>query len=256
MITAFDNGGGGYERKLGVLLQIRQVGYTAVAHCGFYLIKACLHIVVERACIGYIGIHAFFKGEFAGTTQVVTLPIPGTVGAFPPVLFHISAVYHYLRCGGLVEAGKVSAQHQEICTHCQSQGHVVIVNNTTIRANGDINSGFLKIFITGSCNFNQRGCLTSADALGLASDADGTAADADLHEIGTCVSKEQETFFIHNIASTDFYGVAIVLSYPGNGLFLPAGKAFGGVDAKHICTGLHQRRNALCIVAGVDTCTN
>ena len=57
-------------------------------------------------------------------------------------------------------------------------------------------------------------------------------------------------------ARTDFDGVTVVLTDPCDGLCLPAGIAFGGVNDQHVHTGLQQGGNTLCVVAGIDTGTD
>ena len=39
-------------------------------------------MIMERTCVGNIGVNAFFKGQLACAAQVIALPVPGTVGAF------------------------------------------------------------------------------------------------------------------------------------------------------------------------------
>ena len=54
---------------------------------------------------------------------------------------------------------------QEICTHGQSQCHVIIVDDAAVGADGDIDAGFLEIFIPGRGHFDDSGSLSAADAL-------------------------------------------------------------------------------------------
>ena len=256
MVAAFYDGDGGYQGQLGLGLEILEVGDAAVAHGGLDLVEAAFHIVVEAAGVGHVGVHALLKAQLGGAAQVVALPVPGTVGAFAPVFLHVGAVDHHLVGGALVEPGEVTAQHQEICAHGQSQGHVVVVDNAAVGADGHIDAGLLEVLVPGCGNLNKGRSLASADALGLPGDADGAAADAHLHKVRTGSGQEQEAVPVHHVAGTDFHGVAVGLAHPFNGLGLPAAVAFGGVDAQHVRTGGQQGGNPGLIVPGVDAGTH
>ena len=101
-------------------------------------------------------------------------------------------------------------------------------------------------------DLNDRRSLTASDALSLAGDADGAAADADLDEVCAGLGQEQEALAVNDVACADLHLVAVVLADPGDGAGLPLAEALGGVDAEHIHTGLYQRGHALGEVAGVD----
>ena len=58
-------------------------------------------------------------------------------------------------------------------------------------------------------NLDDSGSLTTADALGLAGDADGAAADADLHEVCASLSEEAEALGVHHVAGTYLDRVAV-----------------------------------------------
>ena len=63
MGAAFDDGHGGNQRQLGIALQVGDIGHAHVAHGGLDLIKACLHVVMERTCVGDVGIHTLLKAQ-------------------------------------------------------------------------------------------------------------------------------------------------------------------------------------------------
>jgi len=65
--------------------------------------------------------------------------------------------------------------------------------NTAIRADRDIDAGFLEILVAGCSDFNYSRGLSASDALGFAGNADRTAADANLDKIRTGFRKEAET---------------------------------------------------------------
>ena len=130
---------------------------------------------------------------------------------------------------------------------------MIVVDNAAVRANRNVDAGLTEVVISRLRDLNNGRRLTSADALGLAGDADGAAADSNLHEIRTCLCEEKKTFAIHDVAGTDFDAVAVLSAYPGDGSLLPLRIAFGGVDAEHIDARLDQSRNAGLIVSRVDT---
>ena len=62
VISALDDGDGGHQRQLGVLLEVRDVRHAYVAHGAFDLIQADLYIIVKRTGVGNKRVNAFFKG--------------------------------------------------------------------------------------------------------------------------------------------------------------------------------------------------
>jgi len=66
---------------------------------------------------------------------------------------------------------------------------MVVIYNTAVRADGNVNACFLKIPVTGSRNLNDSRRLASADALRLTGNADTAAADADLNEVSPCSTR-------------------------------------------------------------------
>ena len=129
---------------------------------------------------------------------------------------------------------------------------MVILHDTTVGADGNIDAGLLVVLVAGLGNLNDSGSLAAANALGLAGDADGAAADADLDEVSASLGQEEEALAVDNIASADLHLIAVVLADPGDGAGLPLAEALRGVDAEDIHTGVHQSRYALGVVAGVD----
>ena len=64
---------------------------------------------------------------------------------------------------------------------------MVVVDDTAVGAHGHVDAGLLVVLVASAADVDQRGGLTAADALGLAGNADRTAADTDLDEVGTAV---------------------------------------------------------------------
>ena len=252
MISALDDGDGGYQRQLGVLLEVGDVRHAYVAHGGLDLVQGRFHVVPQGTGVGDVGVHAFLKAELGRAAQIVALPVPGAVGAFAPVFLHVRTVDHDLVRGAFVEAGEVTAQHQEVRAHGQRQRHVVIVDNAAVGADGHVDARLLEILVTGCGDLDQCRCLTTANALGFTGNADGAAADADLHKVRPGFRQKTESVLIHHVAGADLHGVAVGVPHPFDGLFLPAGVALGGVDHQHVRTGLQQGGNAGGVVTGVD----
>ena len=64
MCAAFNDGDGGHQRQLSITLQVGNVDDTDVAHGGLDLVQRGLHVVVERAGVGDVGINASSKLSF------------------------------------------------------------------------------------------------------------------------------------------------------------------------------------------------
>ena len=92
----------------------------------------------------------------------------------------------------------------------------------------------------------------AANALLLARDADGAAADADLDEVSAGLCQEAEAVCVDDVARADLDLVAVLLANPLERELLPIGVAFGRVDAQHVGARVEQDGNALGVVAAVD----
>ena len=133
---------------------------------------------------------------------------------------------------------------------------MVVINDTAVRADGNIYAGSFIVFVSCLADLNQSRCLASADALGFSCDADRAAADTDFYKVCAAFGKEQKAFLVNNISGTDLDGVAVVCADIVDRQLLPFGKAFRRVDAKHVCTGIDKSRNSFGVVTGVDTGTD
>ena len=87
---------------------------------------------MQRACVGDIRVNAFLEAELGLAAEIVSLPVAGTVRALAPILLDIASVDNELCRGAFVKAGKIAAHHEEVCTHCKSQRHVVIVDKAAV----------------------------------------------------------------------------------------------------------------------------
>ena len=208
---------------------------------------------MKRTCVRNVGVNAFLELHARVAAQVIALPVSGTVGAFTPVLFNIAAVDVQLVCRGLVETCKISAQHNEVCAHSQSQSHVVVVNDAAVGADRNINSCLFEIFITLSCNFNYCCSLSAADTLLLTGDTDGTSADTDFNKVCACISQESEAFSVNYVACTDLYSVAVLFTNPCDSVALPFAVALGAVDAENVNACFNKCRNSFHVVTGINT---
>ena len=130
---------------------------------------------------------------------------------------------------------------------------MVVVDDTAVRAHGHVDTGLLVVLVTGAADVDQRGGLAAADTLGLAGNADGTAADTDLDEVGAAIGQEAEALGVDDVTGTDLDVLAVVGADPLDSALLPLAEALGGVDAQNVGTSLDEQRHALGIVAGVDT---
>ena len=55
VVAALDDGGSGDQGQLGVLLEIGDVNFAAVAHGGLDLVQRGFHVIVEGAGVGDVG---------------------------------------------------------------------------------------------------------------------------------------------------------------------------------------------------------
>ena len=253
MAAALDDGNGGDQGQFCFFLQLWNGQRAAVAHGGADFAQRQTHVILERACVWNIGVNALFEGQFLVTAQVVSLPVSCAGRTFAPVFLHIVTVDVDLVGWAFVKACKVTTQHDEVGAHCQSQGHVVVLYDTAVRADWNIDAGLFEVFVTGFGYLNYCGCLSTTDTLLLTGDEDGAAADADLNKVCACFCQEEEAFAVYYVTCADLNGVAVFCTNEVDGAFLPLGEALGGVDAQYVCTGFYQSRYTLFIVAGVDT---
>ena len=206
---------------------------------------------MQRTCVGDVGIDALLEAELALTAEVIALPVARAVRALAPVFLDVAAVYDELCGGAFVEAGKISAHHEEVCAHCKRESHVIIVDKAAVRAYGDVYAGLLKILVSRCRDLDECRRLAAADALGLARYADRAAADADLNEVSARLGEEEEAVSVDYVARADLDTVAVSFADEVDGFLLPAGETLGGVDAQNVRTRVDKRGNALGIVATV-----
>ena len=211
---------------------------------------------MKRARIRHVAVDSFLEGQRALAAHVVSLPVPGPVGSFSPVFLVIPAADAHPVGRALIESREVSAQHDEIGTHRQSKGHVVVLHDASVRAYRDIDAGLLVVLVAGLADFDHSSRLSSADSLLFSGDADGTSADADLDEVRSGFRQEQESVLVHHVSGAYLDAVAVSLPYEIDRSSLPLGIAFRGVYAKNVSACLHQSRNSRLIVPGVDACSH
>ena len=224
--AAFNNTYRGYKRELRFILQFLDVERAAVAHCGAYLAEGNSDVVMQRACIRYVGIDTFLEGELGSSAKVITLPVAGTVGAFTPVFLIECAVELNLICRAFIEAREVTSEHHKVCAHGKRKSDMVIVNDTAVRADRNVDACLLIVFVTCLADIDKSRSLTASDTLRLTGDADGAAADTDLDEICSCLCEEQEAFTINNIACANLYLRSELLMNVVKSNALPLGISF------------------------------
>ena len=128
----------------------------------------------------------------------------------------------------------------------------MVVDYAAVGADGDIYARSLEIFVSRLADVYKRGGLASADALCLAGNAYGAAADADLYKVCARLGEEEEALSVNDVACADFDAVAVVLSDPCEGTRLPLREALGGVNAENIRAGLDKSGNTLCVISCID----
>ena len=224
MCAALDDGCGGYDYEACLLLELFDGRGAAGTHCCLNLCKGYVQAVLEVACVRNVRVNAFLESHLAALAAVVvTLPVACTVGAFAPILFNICTAYKELSRRGFVESCEITSEHHEISAHSESQCHVVVMNDTAVRAERNVISCLFEVLVTSLCYSEYSGSLAAADTLLLTCDADGTAADTDLDEVCTAVSEESEALCVDYIACADD-SIRIVLLAPLERLLLPYGE--------------------------------
>ena len=79
---------------------------------------------------------------------------------------------------------------------------------------GNVDAGLLVVLVASCGNLDHGSGLTTADALGLAGNADGTAADADLDEVCAGLSQETEAFAVNHVTGANLHLVTVALTDP------------------------------------------
>ena len=205
MRTTLNDGSRRHQGDLCFLAKFVDIQSTAVAHRGLYLQKRAFNSLFKRSGIRNIGINALNKRETTlVAAKIVALPITCASRTFTPIFFHIGAVNVHAVRRTLIKTCKIATQHHEIGTHRKGKSHVVVIHNTAVGANGNIDACFLKVRITCTGYVNNRGSLAATDALLLSRNADGASADADLDKVSACICKEPESFCIDNVSCSYF----------------------------------------------------
>ena len=133
---------------------------------------------------------------------------------------------------------------------------MIVVNDTAVRADGNINTCFLIVFVTCSSNLNNSACLSASDTLCFSGDTDRAAADTDFNKVSASLCKEAEAVTVNYVTCANLYRIAISLTNKVNGLLLPDCKALRGIDTENISARINKRGNTLLIVTGVYTRSN
>ena len=102
---------------------------------------------------------------------------------------------------------------------------MVVVDDAAVGTHGHVDTGLLVVLVTGAADVDQCGSLATADTLGLAGDADGAAADADLDEVGTAVGQKAEALGVDDVTGADLDVLAVVGADPLDGALLPLAEA-------------------------------
>src|SRR4051812_20770334 len=131
----------------------------------------------------------------------------------------------------------------------------MVTRDAAVRTDRYVDSRFVEVLVAGRGDLDQRRCLTATDALLFARNANRSAADADLHEVGACLDQIQEAFAIDDIAAADGR-LAEVLLHELNGVGLPFRISIRRIDAQQIDAGVDQRRDAFGMVECVDASTD
>ena len=174
----------------------------------YHLTDSKCYTVVQVTGIRNVTVYALFKCHAFLSAKVIALPVAGTITAFSPVFFYVVTVNNQFVCRAFIKACKVAAQHDKICTHSKCQCNVIVVNNSAVRTDRNINTGFCVVFITGFCNFNGSSSLSASNTFLFTGDTDRTAANTNLNKVSTVFCKEHKSVAVNNVTGTNFYILA------------------------------------------------
>ena len=133
---------------------------------------------------------------------------------------------------------------------------MIVIDDAAVRADGDVDTRLLVVFVTLGTHVDECRCLSASDALRLARNADGTAADADLDKVCPRICEETEALTVHDVARANLDRITELLADVLDRHALPLGEPLRGVDAENIDARVDERRNAFRIVACIDACTD
>ena len=129
---------------------------------------------------------------------------------------------------------------------------MIIVYDSSVGTDGDINPCLFIISISGLRHIDQRRGLSSSDALLLPGNTDGASADSYLDKISPGLCQETEALSVHHISGSYLYLITIIIPYVVDRNFLPLRKAFRTVNTKDIRTRFQQSGNPFRVVPCVN----
>ena len=86
--------------------------------------------------------------------------------------------------------------------------------DTTVGADRNINTCLLEVFVSCLSYLDNGRSLSASDALLLSCDADGSAADTDLDEVGSAFCEEVESLSVYYVACAYLDAVSVIVSDP------------------------------------------
>ena len=116
---------------------------------------------------------------------------------------------------------------------------MVVMYDTTIATDRYVDARLTIVVVTRLGNVNDCSGLTTPDTFLLTGDTDRTTSDTDLDKVCASLYEIAEAILIDHIASADDDAVAILLTYPSDGLLLPDGEAIRRVDTEYISPSLY-----------------
>ena len=104
MCAALDDAGRRDEGELCLVTELREAERTTVAHRRADLGERRLHVLLQRPCIGDVGINPLLKGELLAPAEIIPLPVARAVRALAPIFLIVGAVHHDTVRRALIEA--------------------------------------------------------------------------------------------------------------------------------------------------------
>ena len=131
---------------------------------------------------------------------------------------------------------------------------MVVVDYAAVRADRNVNTRFLKVFVSCLRNFDKSGRLTPAYTFLFTRYTNASASDTHFYEIRACLCKEQKSVFVYDVAGADFNLFSVLFADKIYRAFLPDRIAFAAVDTQYVGSRFDEFGHPFFIIQRVNTC--
>src|SRR5699024_4548022 len=242
---AFLQAGAGNPDELCLLMQLRNVGASGIAHTGTQASQHLIDGVGQGALEGHAAFHAF-GNQLAGVRLEVPVGAALThsgQAAHTTVHLELTALIQLILSGRLLAACHQRTNHNNACTGSQCLDNVAGILDAAVSDHRDAILGSHTGSVINSGN------LRHTNASHNTGGADGAGADAHFHTVSACVNQGLCAGTGSDIAC-DHGQVGICLLNLGNGFQNAVVVTMGGVQRDHVHLGLYQLCHTLQHVGG------